>query len=164
KVKAPKKKAAAPRKKPAGPGLGELILKVVRECKETSLIRIKKEKWGRCGQAQLPDQDVYQEVPGERLPGSGQGPGRLRLLQTRSDSRQDRSGKEGESSSYRQASGREVTTAYRKKSPAKKPGSGKAALPKKKRVSKEAPKKKIPVEKVEKAKSPKALKTPQQIG
>ncbi|XP_072422800.1 histone H1-like [Chiloscyllium punctatum] len=176
KVKAPKKKAAAPRKKTPGPGLGELVLKVVGDIKDrkgTSLSAIKKglERSGidvgkRNAQIKMSVRRCL--ANGSLVLVKGQGvSGSFKLPKNPVKAKAGK--KAGTSAAakkpaVKKSPAKKVTAkkspakkATVKKSPAKK-ASGKKTAPPKKAVSKAAPKKRTLEKKVKKAKGPKAPK------
>ncbi|XP_072422756.1 uncharacterized protein [Chiloscyllium punctatum] len=173
KAKAPKKKAAPSRKKTAGPGLGELILKVVGDIKDrkgTSLSAIKKglERSGidvgkRKAQVKMSIRRCL--ANGSLVLVKGQGvSGSFKLPKNPVKAKAGK--KAGISAAakkpaVKKSPAKKVTAkksqakkATAKKSPAKKASGKKTASPKK-AVSKAAPKKRTPVKKVKKAKGPK---------
>ncbi|XP_060712966.1 histone H1-like [Hemiscyllium ocellatum] len=156
KAKAPKKKVAAPRKKPPGPGLGELILKVVGDIKDrkgTSLSAVKKALERRGIDVEKRKVQIKMSIRRCLANGSlvlvkGQGvSGSFKLPKNPAKAKAGK--KAGTSAAAKKAAV--------KKSPAKKT-SGKKTAPPKKAVSKAAPKKRTPVKKVKKTKGPKAPK------
>ncbi|XP_072422796.1 histone H1-like [Chiloscyllium punctatum] len=186
KVKAPKKKAAAPRKKTPGPGLGELILKVVGDIKDrkgTSLSALKKalERSGidvgkRNAQIKMSIRRCL--TNGSLVLVKGQGvSGSFKLPKNPVKAKAGK--KAGTSAASKKPAVKKspVKKAKAKRSPAKKAtvkksqakkviakkspakkASGKKTAPPKKAVSKAAPKKRTPVKKLKKAKGPKAPK------
>ncbi|XP_060712984.1 histone H1-like [Hemiscyllium ocellatum] len=171
KVKAPKKKAAAPRKKTPGPQLGKLILNVVGDIKDrkgASLSAVKKalERRGidvgkRKAQIKMSIRRCL--TNGSLVLVKGQGvSGSFKLPKNPVKAKAGK--KAGTSAAAKkpavkkfQAKKATAKKSQAKKSPAKK-ASGKKTAPPKKAVSKAAPKKRTPVKNVKKAKGPKAPK------
>ncbi|XP_060712983.1 histone H1-like [Hemiscyllium ocellatum] len=186
KAKAPKKKAAAPRKNTPGPGLGELILNVVGDIKDrkgASLSAVKKalEKSGidvgkRKTQIKMSIRRCLANgslvlVKGQGVSGSfklpknpvkakaGKKAGTSVGAKKPTVKKSPAKKATAKKSQAKKAIAKKFPAkkATTKKSPAKK-ASGKKTAPPKKAVSKAAPKKRTPVKKVKKAKSPKASK------
>ncbi|XP_020386146.2 histone H1-like [Rhincodon typus] len=166
-----KKKAAAPRKKPAGPGLGERIVKIVGESsdrKGTSLAAVKK-ALQRSG-VNVEKQNVQIRMAIKRCLAKGslvlvKGQGVSGSFKLPKNPVKAKVGKKARPAASAKKPAVKKTTAKKvtaKKSPTKKATGKKAAVKKaatpKKAVKKAAPKKKTPVKKVKKTKSPKAAK------
>ncbi|XP_048476975.1 histone H1-like [Rhincodon typus] len=166
-----KKKAASPRKKPAGPGLAERIVKIVgesRDRKGTSLAAIKKALQRSGVNVEKQNAQIRMAIKRCLAKGSlvlvkGQGvSGSFKLPRNPVKTKVGKKAKPAASAkkpAVKKTTAKKVTA---KKSPAKKATGKKAAGQKaatpKKTVKKAAPKKKTPVKKVKKTKSPKAAK------
>ncbi|XP_043539662.1 histone H1.5-like [Chiloscyllium plagiosum] len=173
KVKAPKKKATAPRKTAVDHQLGELILKVVGDSKDrkgTSLSAVKKalERSGidvgkRKAQIKMSIRRCLANgslvlVKGQGVSGSFKLPKKAAAkkpaMKISPAKKATAKKSQAKKATVKKSPAKKATT---KKSPAKK-ARGKKTAPPKKAVSKAAPKKRTPMKKVKKTKGPKAPK------